>query len=235
VTTSTTRRRFIGYVRVSTTDQAEEGVSLEAQRAKLQAWALATDAELVEVVADEGVSAKSLERPGLQRVLEQLEAGAVDGLVVTKLDRLTRSTRDLLALVDTFFGEGRHQLASVQEQIDTTSAAGRLMLTILGAIAAWERETIGERTKDALRHLSSQGVRLGGEGYGWARTTERDSEGRLGLQPIGSEVATIDRAKVLRAEGHSLRSIASTLTLEGHRTKRGGRWHAKTVRSLVAV
>ena len=88
-------RRVVGYIRVSSEGQATEGVSLDAQRVKLAAYCTAMDLELVGIEADEGVSAKSLRRPGLQRALGLLDAGAADGLLITKLDRLTRSVRDL--------------------------------------------------------------------------------------------------------------------------------------------
>ena len=81
------RTRVVGYIRVSTEHQADEGVSLEAQRARLEAFALATDLVLVGVEVDAGISAKTLERPGIQRALARLEAGEADGVLVAKLDR----------------------------------------------------------------------------------------------------------------------------------------------------
>src|ERR1700733_6604891 len=115
---STARTRVIGYVRVSTEQQADGGVSLDAQRAKLTAYALAMDLDLLEVVVDAGASAKSLARPGLQRALAALDAGAADGLLVCKLDRLTRSVRDLGELVERYFAD-RFALLSVSDSIDT--------------------------------------------------------------------------------------------------------------------
>lgn len=230
-----TAKKFIAYTRVSTADQAIEGVSLEAQDTRLRAWAVAQGVELVEVVTDAGISAKTLDRPGLARVLEMLRNGEADGLVVFKLDRLTRRTVDLLMLVDELFADGSRSLVSLSESVDTASAAGRMMLTMLGALASWERETIGERTAEALRHLKAQNVKMGRDGYGWTYGEAVDDEGRRVVEPVESERAAIERAKELRAAGRSLRQIAEALTVEGHETKRGGRWHAKTVRSLIAA
>ena len=132
--------RTVAYLRVSTDHQADRGVSLEAQRAKVEAYASLYDLELVAVEVDAGASAKSLSgRPALSRALSMLEAGEADALLVVKLDRLTRSVRDLGALLDTFQAGG-WELMSVSEQVDTRTAAGRLVLNVLASIFQWERE-----------------------------------------------------------------------------------------------
>lgn len=225
------RTRVVGYVRVSTEHQAGEGVSLEAQRAKLEAYALAMDLELVAVEAEAGRSAKTLERPALQRALGMLDAGTAEGLLVTKLDRLTRSVRDLGVLVERYFA-ARHSLLSVGDSIDTRSAAGRLVLNVLASVAQWEREATGERTRDALAHLKASGVRLGGLAIGWERG-EMDAQGRRVVRESEADVAAIERMLALRAQGLTLREIATRLTAEGHRTKRGGKWAAETVRRVI--
>ena len=116
--------RTVAYLRVSTDKQADAGVSLEAQQDKAKAYASLYDLSLVEVVIDAGESAKTLERPGLQRALTMLKTGKADALLVVKLDRLTRSVVDLGALIETYFAPGKAALLSVSEQIDTRSAAG---------------------------------------------------------------------------------------------------------------
>ena len=130
------RTAVAGYVRVSTEQQAGEGVSLDAQRTKLHAYALAMDLELVDIFQDAGLSAKSLARPGLQATLDALDAGKASGLVVVKLDRLTRSVRDLGELVDRYFAS-RFSLLSLSDSIDTRTASGRLVLHVLGAVGQW--------------------------------------------------------------------------------------------------
>lgn len=225
--------KVVGYVRVSTEHQADGGVSLAAQRAKLEAYAVAMDLDLVGIIEDAGASAKTLKRPGLQRALAMLEAGEADGLLVAKLDRLTRSVRDLGDLSERFFAS-RFSLLSVSDSIDTRTAAGRLVLNVLTSVAQWERETTVERTIDALSHLKGGGVRLGGEALGWARTSEIGADGRRVIRDDGEEAETVERILALRGEGHALRAIAAQLIAEGRRTKRGGAWAAETVRKVLA-
>ena len=227
------RTKVVGYVRVSTEHQADGGVSLEAQRAKLEAYALALDLDLVAIVEDAGASAKTLNRPGLRNALAMLDTGEADALLVVKLDRLTRSVRDLGELVERYFA-ARCSLLSVSDSIDTRTAAGRLVLNVLTSVAQWEREATGERTRDALAHLRAEGVRLGGEGLGWRRGDSTDVEGRRIVEDVANEVETARRIFELRNEGKSLRDIAAALTGEGRTTKRGGTWAAETVRKVLA-
>ena len=149
--------KTIAYIRVSTDKQADKGVSLEAQEDKARAYAGLYDLELVEVIVDAGESAKTLNRPGLQRALSMLKTGKAEALLVVKLDRLTRSVKDLGTLIETYFAPGKAALMSVGEQIDTRSAAGRLVLNILASVSQWEREIIGERTSVAIKHKQSKG------------------------------------------------------------------------------
>ena len=224
--------RVVGYVRVSTEGQAEEGVSLDAQRAKLRAYAVAADLELVAVHEDAGASAKTLARPGLQAALADLREGRAEGLLVAKLDRLTRSVRDLGALLDGYFA-ARFALLSIADSFDTRSAAGRMVLNIMTSVAQWEREAIAERTSDALRHLKAKGIRLGGEALGWRRGGDRDAEGRLLFVEDLAERATAERIRELRAGGLSLRAICARMAAESRPTKRGGRWAPQTVAQVL--
>jgi DNA invertase Pin-like site-specific DNA recombinase len=193
--------RAIGYVRVSTADQAEHGVSLEAQEAKLRGYAALYDITLTAIEFDAGQSASTLERPALKRALAGLRK--VDALIVVKLDRLTRSVRDLSDLVDRYFQ--KKALLSVTEQIDTRTAAGRGVLNILGSVSQMERELIGERTAAALAHKAARGERVSAlPPYGWRHEGDR-------LEPVAAEQATIARARELRMSGLSLRAVAETL------------------------
>jgi DNA invertase Pin-like site-specific DNA recombinase len=224
--------RVIGYIRVSTEGQADGGVSLDAQRAKLEAYALALDLELIAIEVDAGLSAKSLARPGLQSALAALDRGAADALLIPKLDRLTRSVRDLGYLVDAYFA-ARFSLISVADSIDTRTAAGRLVLHVLGAVSQWEREAIGERTADAMQHLRAQGIPLGTPAYGWQRTAETDDDGRRLLAHCRDELATARRIVAARQAGASWREIADGLNSDGITAKRGGAWHANAVRRVA--
>src|SRR5215831_17502980 len=156
------KTRAVAYLRVSTEKQADKGVSLNAQRAKVVAYAQLYELELVDVVIDAGASAKTLDRPGLQRALEMLRAGQAEAFLVAKLDRLTRSVVHLGQLVEDYFAKDKWALLSVGEQIDTRSAAGRLVLNVLASVSQWEREAIGERTSAAMQHKASVGEYTGG-------------------------------------------------------------------------
>ena len=215
--------RAIGYVRVSTDRQAEQGVSLEAQEAKIRAMATVQGAELLEVIVDGGESAKSLNRPGLKRLLEMMNKGEIEAIIIAKLDRLTRSVKDLCGLLE-LLEKRKVALISVAESLDTSSAAGRLVITIMGAVSQWEREAIGERTRDALRHKRAQGYRAGNVPFGYRLAGDGGT-----LEPEGVEQNAITEAHRLRRGGLSLRSIASTLNESGHRTRRGGPWRLESV------
>src|SRR5271167_532863 len=204
----------IGYVRVSTDRQAEQGVSLEAQEAKIRAMATVRSAELLDVIVDGGESAKSLNRPGLQRLLELINAGEVDTVIVAKLDRLTRSVKDLCGLLE-LFEKRKVALISVAESLDTGSAAGRLVITIMGAVSQWEREAIGERTRDALRHKRSQGQRVGNIAFGFQLAPDGEH-----LEQNPTEQAALEEIRKLRGEGHSMRRIAAALNHRRYRTRR---------------
>src|SRR5580698_11595874 len=128
--------RAVGYVRVSTDKQADRGVSLEAQAEKIRAMAVVHNAELVDIIVDGGESAKSLQRPGMERLLALVDDKKVQSVIVAKLDRLTRSVKDLCILLERFERRGV-ALVSVAEALDTNSAAGRLVLNIMAAVSQW--------------------------------------------------------------------------------------------------
>lgn len=210
------RTRVIGYVRVSTTDQAEHGVSLSAQEAKLTAYAALYDLDLVAIVVDAGLSAKNLDRPGLQGALAKLAKGEADALLVVSLSRLTRSVKDLGTLVDSYFGPKGAALMSLSESIDTRTAAGRLVLNVLGSVAAWERETCAERTSSAMQHKQARGEYIGGRApYGFALADDG------ALVEVASEQAIIATARELAASGLSLRTVAKRLEERGFVARSG--------------
>lgn len=224
------RRRIVGYVRVSTDKQADGGHSLEAQRAKLAAYAELHDAELVATFEDAGLSAGTLDRPGLDGALAALDRGEGDAVLVVKLDRLTRSTRDLGALLDRATAGG-WALLSVAESLDTATAAGRLVVSVLGAVAQWEREAAGERTAAAMAAMQAAGLYTGGPPpYGY-----RVSEDGRRLVPEPSEGAVLEAARELHRAGLSLCAIGRALAERGHRPRGGGAWHHNTVSRLIAA
>jgi site-specific DNA recombinase len=213
----------IGYVRVSTEEQAREGVSIEAQVEKLRQYAELYDIELVDIVIDAGLSAKTLKRDGLQRALDALKRGEADALLIHKLDRLTRSVADLGHLITTYFT--KYQLLSVTDHIDTRTAAGRLILNVLGSVSQWEREIIAERTTSALRYMKDQ-RRV----YNHLPLGYRDQDGKL--TEVDEEQLIVAEILEMRAQGRTFRDIAGNLNDRGIVGKRGGRYHASTIRAI---
>lgn len=152
-------KKAIGYIRVSTNEQTKEGISLSCQENKIRTYAELEELELVGILKDEGKSGKNLNRPEVKKLIKMIQKKEIDVVVIYKLDRLTRKTKDLLYLVEDVFKETA--FVSLTEKIDTTTAAGKFFLTIIGALAQMERELISERTKDALQELKKQGKKLG--------------------------------------------------------------------------
>jgi site-specific DNA recombinase len=222
--------KVVGYIRCSTEEQASGGVTLDAQRSKLEQYARLHDLELVEVVADAGVSAKSLDRPGLARALGLLEAGTAGGLVVAKLDRLSRSVRDWNALIDDYFGDRAGKtLMSVSDSIDTRTAAGRLVLNVLMSVAQWERETIVERTADALGHKKRRGERVGKVPFG-------QSLGPDGKTLVPDPIEQGARILIRRwhRQGWTLAAIGAELLRRGIHPRSGRpTWGPSTLRHLA--
>lgn len=220
--------KTIVYVRVSTAMQADEGVSLAAQQQKASAYAGLYDLTIIDTIVDAGVSAKTLDRPGLQRALTMIESGEAQALLVVKLDRLTRSVGDLGRLIERYFSPGKAELMSVSEQIDTRSANGRLTLNVLMSVSQWEREVIGERTSDAMRHMQAQGQYIGGRApYGYALV---DGD----LVPDELEQQVIEQARELRAGGLSLAKVAAELDKRGFKARNTKRFVSQQIKRMVA-
>jgi len=219
--------KTIGYVRVSTDRQADRGVSLDAQAEKIRAMAVVHSAELLDIIVDGGESAKSLNRPGMARLLALVDAGEVQVVIIAKLDRLTRSVKDLCTLLERFERRGV-ALVSVAESLDTGSAAGRLVLNIMTAVSQWEREAIGERTRDAMSHKRSQGQRVGNIAYGC-----RLAGDGVHLETDPDEQAVLSEIRQLRSQGATLRGIAATLNHRAHRTRRGTTWRLESVARIL--
>lgn len=232
--------KSIGYIRVSTEEQANSGLGIQSQRDRITAQAAALSLELVEVIEDAGKSGKNMDRPGLQRVIELTRSGVVHAVIILKLDRLTRSVRDLGFLLD-LFTKYDVALVAVTDAINTATAAGRFMVNVLGSIAQWERETISERTSAALKVKRDRGERTGGTvPYGFdvvgqirnvVDGTVRMVRGRL--VPNEGEQAMIRRMRGLREIGWSFRRIANDLDTREVKPKKGKHWHPETVKRVI--
>ena len=144
------------YIRVSTEEQVKEGYSISAQKQRLKAFCIAQDWTVSGMYVDEGISAKDMNRPQLQQMIKDIENGVIDCVLVYRLDRLTRSVRDLYLLLDTF-DKYDCKFKSATEVYDTTTAMGRMFITIVAALAQWERENLGERLRMGTYEKVSQG------------------------------------------------------------------------------
>lgn len=224
------KMQAIGYVRVSTDEQGKSGLGLEAQRTKIEQYCELYGLELVEVYED-AASGKTLDRTGLQDALTALTAAKGRCLVTAKLDRLTRSVRDLGDLLARYFNNG-HPLKIVVEQVDTETAAGRMVANLLVTIAQWERETISERTQDALAAAKRRGQKLGNPQLdkvrpkAWRMVSKQADERAKAVLPV---ILEIQDAGIISYE-----KIAAALNARGISTPRGARWYGTSVKNVLA-
>ena len=218
----------VGYTRVSTDGQATDGVSLEAQQARIRAWCEANDYALVGVHVDAGISGcRADNRPGLQDALTSA-ARHKAALVVYLLSRLARSTKDAIAISERLAKNGA-DLVSLSERIDTTTAAGKMVFRMLAVLAEFERDQVAERTKGALAHLRNQGKRISGKipyGYDLAG----DGENLVSNPTEQSGLQLIQR---LQAKGLGRRRIAAQLTRRGIPTKTGSSCSPQAVAGIL--
>ena len=217
MSTATKQETAIIYVRVSTARQASEGLSLEAQERTLRASAEAAGYE-VSLFTDSGKSGKSLNtRHGLQSALVELNSGRANALYVARLDRLARSVSDLLSIVDLAI-KHNWRLVLMDLGVDTATPHGRLVLSMLGSVAEFERGLISERQKDVHAERRARGEV-------WGVTMGNLPETSLDVRDLVQELAS---------EGLSLRAIANELTAQKVPTTRGGAaWYASTVKKLL--
>lgn len=211
---------------MSTLEQSSEGVSLAAQEERIKAYCVASGRRLDRIIIDYGQSAKTLSRDGLQEILGGITRKRIRAVVVLKLDRLTRSVRDLADLLELF---AKHDcaLVSVSEHVDTATASGRLLLNLLASVSQWEREAIGERTAFALAHKRRKGEVYGRVPFGFRR--EGDA-----LVTNDEQQQTMALIRELRADGAPLRRIAEVLNSRDVRPpKNGTRWYASSVLAVI--
>jgi site-specific DNA recombinase len=219
--------KAVGYCRVSTEDQAQFGVSLLSQKEKIEQYSKLYNIEIVEVIEDAGISAKSFNRPGVQRVLSMMKQKSVDAVIVAKLDRLTRSVRDLADIIDLSNKKGV-ALVSVNEHIDTGSAAGRMIVNMMGVISQWEREAIGERTKTAIQYKKARGEAYSSR-YSLYGYEKQDGH----LVPVPYEQDTIGLIMSLK-DSLSVAEICRELSRQGIRTRGGSmKWFSKVVNKII--
>jgi DNA invertase Pin-like site-specific DNA recombinase len=205
--------KALAYCRVSTEEQAASGLGLEAQRVRVTEEAARRGWELVAVLVDDGYSAKDLDRPAIRQALEELRAHRAEVLIVAKLDRLSRSLLDFAGVMAMSRRQG-WQLCALDLGVDTSTPSGELMANVLASFAAYERQLIAARTKDALAVKKRQGYRLG--------------------RPVVLAPEVRRKVARLRARGWSLPRIAAALTAEGVPTARGrGPWYPSSVYGVL--
>lgn len=214
------------YIRVSTEDQAREGFSIPAQREKLLSYVHSQGWEVHAVYADEGVSAKDTNRPALGQLLQDIRSGEIEVVLVYRLDRLTRSVLDLYQLLQEFERYDVH-FKSCTEVYDTTTAIGRLFITLVAALAQWERENLAERVKLGMSQMARERKRPGGPApYGYDLVH--------GALVVNQEEADGVRHMFARYDkGESPRQIAEWASQSGLRGKNGASWSASAVLRLL--
>lgn len=218
----------VAYVRVSTTGQAEDGVSLDAQATKIAAYCSLHDGDLVATYTDAGLSGSRADnRPALQEALEHVcRIGGC--LVVYSLSRLARSTKDTIEIAERL-SRADADLVSLSEKIDTTTAAGKMVFRLLAVMAEFERDLISERTTTAMQHKRSKGERVGSIPVGYMLASDGVS-----LIPNESQQEAIELIRQLRDAGLSMRAIAEELTRRGVPTSKGGTtWKHSTVQRIL--
>lgn len=218
--------KVAAYLRVSTDEQAEKGNSLTEQRERLEAYAKVMGWDTPIFYIDDGYSAGSLKRPNLQKLLKDVEHKKVSVIITTKLDRLSRNLLDLLQLIK-FMESNDCNYVSATESFDTSTAAGRMVLHLLGVFAEFERGRTSERVKDNMSSLARNTDKaLSGPCFGFdivdGKYILNEKEAKYGLRMV--EMAE---------NGYGTRSIAQWLNSMGITTKRGKEWDSTSVRRLL--
>lgn len=222
--------RAVGYVRVSTGQQAELGVSLESQTERLRAYCAMAGLELVEILREEAVSASvALTKRPVGALIPGILNNGVSHLIALKLDRLFRDTEDALQQTRKWDKDGvsLHLVDFGGTAINTASSMGRMILTMMSGFAEFERNLIGERTTAALRYKKTHRQVFNHVPYGY------EQDGTM-LRPLPEEQAVILKVKQLRSDGFSMAKIADSLNGQGVPTKRpGGRWFHSTINNVL--
>lgn len=206
--------KLIGYSRVSTDEQALYGHGLDAQETKLKEYARKANAELTVIRESGGASGGSLDRPELMRALGKIAAREADGLVVAKLDRLSRSLMDFLLLLE-WFTNAEAKLVVLDFDLDTSTPAGRMMAQIIASFGEFERGMIAERVRAALAAARSKGI-------------------TIGLPAVTDQAELATRIRRMRERGLTYRAICEQLNAEGVPTARGaGEWRPSAIQTVL--
>ena len=217
------------YVRVSTEEQATEGFSIHAQKDKLTKYAEVSDYNIVDYYIDDGISGKNLnERPEVTRLINDVKSGKINNVLVYKLDRLTRSVKDLIYLIE-LFDKYNCTFNSQTEKIDTSNAVGRMFVKIIGIFAEFERENLAERVTFGYEQKTKEGNYTNCNGvFGYDYLV---GKGKLIINK--EEAYYVRKIYEWYLEGDSMLKIAKKLKDLNVPTKRGGHWNQSTINSIL--
>lgn len=217
------------YIRVSTEEQAKFGYSIKAQKEKLLNYALIKEWKIYDIYIDEGLSGKDLNRPKIIKLLKDIEDNKVNNVLVFKIDRLTRSTKDLINLIE-FFQKKNCEFNSLTESIDTSSPTGRMFIKIIGLFAEFERETIAERIKLGLERKVKEGYSICSSTVSYGYMKEKGNN----IQKINKEESYIVK-KIYKdyLNGKSIKEIKNELITRNIKTKKDKEWTNKTIRDIL--
>ena len=229
-TTAVNEKTAILYIRVSTADQAEHGVSLDAQQERLTAYAIANGLEVAGILRESAISGTIplADRPEGEKLTQMVSSGQVRHVIALKLDRLFRNSIDALTTTQTWDKKGvaLHLTDMGGTSLSTGSAMGKMMFAMMSAYAEFERNLTAERTTQALAHKKLNSQAYSPTPYGKDRDGER-------LTDNTQEQSIIRQMRELRENGFSLRGIADHLNSNGIISKQGKGWHASTVRYVI--
>lgn len=217
--------KLIGYVRVSTKNQ-EDNTSLADQEKRIKAYCEAFGHELINLYVEVGSGKNTKSREQFNLALEDVKTNA-DGIIAIKLDRIARNTRDVLALVEDVLQPANKALVLLDLQVDTSTPTGKMILTVMAAVATLERDTIKERMQNGRKAKNEEG----GFAYGSPKFGERSVDGELIADDREQETINIIRKH--HKSGKSRQSIADYLNKNNIPSKRGGQWSGTTVGRVI--
>ena len=224
-------QKVIGYLRVSSLAQVDDGTSLARQREQIEAFCKVKGFQDVQFLEDDGISGfKTTARKGYTKLIELCKKKQVDVVIVYDLSRLSRSVRETLAFVEDVIEKNHISFVSLNNDIDTTTPQGKAFLTLTATFNQLYRDEIAYKTAEALRHKQAKAEKTGGTvPYGYQAIDGK-------LYPVEREQEAIRLMQELREEGKSLRAIAGALEVAGYQTKTGkGSWSAKVVSDVLRI
>ena len=225
------QKKVIGYCRVSTRMQADEGISIDAQKELIRKWCDLTDSKLIKIFTDVISGAKE-ERPGLDEALNYIETDKADTLVVLKFDRLSRSVLHFCRLYEQYFQSTGKDLHSIQDGLNLASPIGRMVVTILISFAQMERETIGERVSVAVKWKAEHGYHTGKVPFGFRAVPAPDGSRFKVLEPEPNEQKVLAIIQGMITGGDRIGEIAAKLNRDKVEPPQGETWTPNLIYNL---